>query len=309
MSIFHRRPYLMASLVAGTALMLLPFTYLAGWLGDLGQVKPALTALTAANQEVAWHSAHKPHEPPQGTPVVSSAWSDTSVTLTWNKVAHASTYTIYRAPGSQSFSQAAPIATITPTRSLGYTDTTVLPGTTYRYWVAADNAAGEGPASPAVTVHTYLSWTTVTQLGEQAAATVSADQWSKTAWGLFGSQSKVERGPLWNISGTLVTPLVAAHSHSSWLKSKGVTWHLQGQTVTAIPINGEATKISARTSIPSLANGGWTSSDLALWDENGHWTTAVISQGAKPLPPNALILNQDGQAVGISDSSGTLVHV
>ncbi len=309
MSIFRRRPYLMASLMAGAALMLLPFTYLAGWLGDLGQVKPALTALTAANQEVAWHSAHEPHQPPQGTPVVRSTWTDASVTLTWNKVAKASTYTIYRAPASDSFSQASAIATITPTRSPSYTDTTVLPGTTYHYWVAADNAAGEGPVSPAVTARTYLSWTTITQMGEQAAGSVSANQWSKTAWGLLGSHSQVERGPLWNIAGTLVTPLVAAPTHSTWLKSEGVTWHLKGQTVSAISIRGEVSKISAQASLAVLVHGAWTPSDLALWQENGHWTTAVISQGAKPLPPKALILNQYGQAVGISDSNGTFINV
>ncbi|NMP22933.1 fibronectin type III domain-containing protein [Sulfobacillus harzensis] len=308
MSIFHQRPYMVASLIAGGALALLPLSYLAGWLGDLGQVKPALTALTTARQQLAWQTAHEPHQPPQGTPQLSATWTDASATLSWNKVAGATSYTIYRAPAGASFGQASAIASVSPKHHMSYTDTTVLPGTSYRYWVAADNTVGEGPASLALFVHTYLSWTTVANMGEEGAGTATLDQWSKTAWGILGSQSTKTSGPIWDVAGTLVTPLTALPTHSNWIRSQGTQWHVNGKTANAKGQTTNVTELHSSAQLPRLTTGPSTASDLALWQQNGHWITAIINRGTSPLPPSALILNQYGAVVGLTNREGMLVH-
>ena len=300
------RPNPISLALAGGAILLLPFAYLAGWLGDLGRVQPALSALSQARQNLAWQASRRPQEPPGAAPTVQTQWTDSTVTLSWGKIPHATSYTIYRAGGSQSLSEARVLAQITPRSALSYTDAAVSPGQAYSYWIAADNAVGEGPLSAVVKVHTYLSWNTVAQMGESAARTLTELTWSKTAWGILGQTTKSQSAPAWNLGGTIfsaMTPMNAGRS--TWLTQHGTRWNLGATPVTATVRLG-MTVVSGAPHLPSLASGKATQEDLALWNVNGRWATALVSPSTTPLPPNALVLNAYGAAVGLTGAVGSL---
>lgn len=307
MSIFNRRPILTGSIIAVAALLMVPFAYLAGWLGDLGQVAPALSTIAAAHENLVWRAAHQPQEPPAGTPHITAQWTDSSVTLAWSAVPHAASYTIYRAPGTESFQASQAIARVSPQGTPSFTDASVEPGTPYTYWVAATNAAGQGPASPALSVHTYLSWAAIAQRGEAAARTIHADQWSRVAWGIFGQTQKSVSGPVWNVGGQLESPLTVQASASTWLTARGTTWSI-GHTAVTAHAGASLTQFTGSAAVPELPLGPATPSDLAVWQQDGHWVTAIVSPTTSPLPPQALLLNNYGQAVGLVTSSGSLVH-
>lgn len=308
MSIFTRRPILSGAVIAGASLMLLPITYLAGWMGDLGQVQPELTALAKAHQRLNWQTARQPSEPPLAAPSVNATWTDATVTLSWSKVPKAASYTIYRGSASTALSGAEAIATVTQhTPHPSYTDATVTSGRRYVYWVAANNAAGRGPASSASYVRVYLSWNAVAQTGIHAARLGQATQWSKRAWGLLGNSRTVVAIPIWNVSGTLETPAVVPTLPSTWLTERGTQWALNNSALTAHR-EGAVTVFHGAANAPRLNAGQATSQDLALWRQDGHWTQAMVASPFTTLPPDALILNQYGQAVGFTTASGQLTR-
>jgi len=78
-----------------------------------------------------------------GTPSsVMAAAGDNEVTIQWNSVAGATSYSIYR-----STTQGTQGAKVSASTSTSYVDSTAQNGTTYYYQVSASNAAGEGPPS------------------------------------------------------------------------------------------------------------------------------------------------------------------
>jgi uncharacterized protein (DUF1800 family)/fibronectin type 3 domain-containing protein len=85
-----------------------------------------------------------PPPPPAAPAGLSAAAGDSSVTLSWNTVAGAVTYNVYR--GTKTNAEGTtPIATgIT---AVTFTDTALSNGTTYFYMVASVNANGTGPKS------------------------------------------------------------------------------------------------------------------------------------------------------------------
>ncbi len=298
----HRLPPWLPLSLAGLSLVLLPAAYMAGWLGDLGQVKPALAAISREQQMAQWHQAHEPQEPPVSAPEAQAQWTDALVTLSWPKVSGATSYTIYRAASDQPLSQASPLAKIS---NRSYTDTTVAAGSGYTYWVAADNSAGQSAVSRAVAVHTYLTWAAVLKIGEGDARMGNATAWSTSAWGLITRQSAPAPMPIWNLGGTLMTPDRMASPSSTWFTKRGIRWRL-GAARLSPEASGGVLRFTGSVSIPDLPVGQATSENLALWRQGSHWTSAVVESTLAPLPPNALILNQNGQAVGMTNAAGTL---
>lgn len=299
----HRLPSWIPLSLAGLSLIMLPAAYMAGWLGDLSQVKPALAALSREQQMAQWHQAHEPQQPPAAAPAVKAQWTDALVTLSWPTVGGATFYTVYRAAAGRSFSQAAPIAKIS---NRSYTDTAVAAGSSYTYWVAADNGAGQSAVSPRVAVHTYLTWAEVLKIGEGDARMGSATSWAKSAWGLINRQSAPAPIPIWNLGGTLMTPNIIASQSSTWFTKRGIRWRL-GTTSLSPHSSGGVMRFTGSVSVPDLPRGQATTENLALWRQGGHWTSAVVESSLESLPPNALILSQNGQAVGLTSAAGTLI--
>jgi len=81
--------------------------------------------------------------PPVLAPDGFALQTTNSLVLSWNAVADAQTYTVYRSTTSGGLTE--PLAS--GLSATDYTDTTALAATTYFYAVAAANAAGEGPRS------------------------------------------------------------------------------------------------------------------------------------------------------------------
>lgn len=294
------------SIVVIGCLMLVPLSYLAGWLGAWGQVKPDLTALTKARQQLAYQASREPEEPPGRAPELKARWTATSVTVQWSAISGASQYTIFRADANQSLSNATPIATLSSSKT-NYTDNSVAADTAYEYWVSANNGAGQGPLSRGLRIRTYASWSTLAKEGEQAAGTVTAIRWKKSLWGLAGQSSKQLNGPLWNIQGTLVTPLTASQTPSTWFNQTGIRWQALQQNVQAYAIPGQLTRLKGPITLPTLNLGAPTAWNLELFYRQGQWNTAIVSWPLKTAIPDALMLNEYGQVVGVSNANGTLV--
>ncbi|WP_328587631.1 PA14 domain-containing protein [Serinibacter arcticus] len=88
-------------------------------------------------------------------PVVTGAVDGDDVDLTWPAVAGATSYDVYRSTSATVVTTGTPLAAGVTTPS--HTDTTVQPGTTYRYAVVAVNAAGRSAASATVSVNVPLA--------------------------------------------------------------------------------------------------------------------------------------------------------
>lgn len=301
MSIRRLPPWIPLSL-AGLSVVLLPAAYVAGWLGDLAHVKPALAAISREQQMVQWRQAHEPQQPPASAPQVRAQWTDASVTLSWPRVASATAYTIYRASSDRAFSQASRMAQVS---NRSYTDTNVTAGTTYTYWVAADNRAGQSAVSSPVAAHTYLTWAEVLHVGEGDGRMGSAISWSQSAWGLINRQSAPAAIPIWNLGGTLMTPDSIPSPPSTWFTKRGFRFRLGASPLSA-KSSGGIMRFTGAMSVPALPVGQPTRENMALWRQGGRWTSAVVESNLEPLPPNALILNQNGQAVGMTNAAGTL---
>lgn len=306
MSRLHRHPVAIGVGIATIAVLLLPLSYVAGWMGDLGQVKPELVALAKSRQHQAWLTAHQPQQPPQASPQVRAQWGASSVTLAWSQVAKASQYTIYRAANAQTFSKAKTVATVAQTGThLQYTDSTVSPGTTYTYWVAADNAVGQGAPSAPRTIRTYLAWTTLIREAESHVRLGTVTTWSKTAWGILGQSATSHTFALWNIAGHLITPATTQLASSTWFTQKGVRWTL-GATILSPSAHNSLTTFDNPTALASIPMGQATPENLAVWQSQQQWRDAIVAQG-QPLPPDALVLNQYGDAIGLTNAQSHLV--
>lgn len=74
----------------------------------------------------------------------SDGLSATEIVVTWNAVASATSYSVYRGTTTSASAASLLASGLTVT---SYVDTTAAAGTTYRYWVKASNAGGESPFS------------------------------------------------------------------------------------------------------------------------------------------------------------------
>lgn len=307
-----RRPLWIASSIAAVAVLLIPAAYLAGWLGDLGQVQPVLSSLQKAHQAIAWQESRQPQEPPAKSPQVAVQLTDSAVTLSWSSIPSASSYDIYRATRGVSFGQATSIAEVSQhTTTISYTDTSVRPGKEYTYWVAASNTAGEGPISTPSSVHVYDTWGAITKEALSATAIATATASQSTAWGILGTSSTSTKVPVFDIAHTLMSPykFSSQSQRSSFLTQRTTSWHLGQASLTAAFRHGISVLSGSDAALSSLAIGSSTPSEMVVFASSGHLMTAIVASGTSPLPSDALVLNQFGQAVGISNQSGTLLPI
>ena len=93
--------------------------------------------------------AVKPHVPRN----VSATVSSQTISVTWNAVAGAASYKVYRTGGTDGSPVQECIGT---TAGTTYSDTAAIPGITYSYAVSAVNGAGEGPQSSLVSATVQL---------------------------------------------------------------------------------------------------------------------------------------------------------
>lgn len=170
-----------------------------------------VTAVTAAGEGPA-----SPQSPgvtpavpiavPSAPSGVSVAAGDAQVTVSWNAVAGASSYNVYRSTsaGSQG-------TKIGSSATAGYTDTTAANGTPYHYTVTGVNAAGEGPASAQSAAATPMQPVVIPPAPTGVAAVRGMAQvsvnWSAvpgaSSYNLYRSTSQGTRGALIGTSATV----------------------------------------------------------------------------------------------------------
>ncbi|MET9466467.1 PHB depolymerase family esterase [Streptomyces sp. NPDC006544] len=118
-----------------------------------------------------------PGDLPAPTGLASTGVTDTSVTLTWNQVADASGYEVFR-DGTRVATPAVP----------PYTDTGLAPGTSHAYAVAARNASGtagtrSGPVTASTTGAAAVCWTGANNYQQVQAGRATTDGGSVYAKG------------------------------------------------------------------------------------------------------------------------------
>lgn len=311
--ISHRHSFPRVALaVVAVSILLLPIAYVAGLLTEMGQVRPVLTKLDQARQTLVQQQASIPTEPPAARPSqMHLSWGAQDVTLSWAKVPGASSYTIYRSSASGSFQQAVQVGQVIQSSSvIVFVDGTVSPDTSYTYWIAPDNAAGQGPMTPAVSGRTYLTWNQVLDAGTSAAVSADATAWSQSAWGLLPPHSSATSPTVWKIGTKFYTAFSfpASAQTSTWLTKRWTTWTAGNQTMTFVhAINGISVLAGGPQDMSSLPIATATPEDLALWQNGLQWDHEIVAANDPVLPQDAIVLNRYGQAVGLTTVQGHLV--
>jgi fibronectin type 3 domain-containing protein len=237
-----------------------------------------------------------PSSTPVGVPGAPSAVTvtagDNATTISWNAVAGATSYNVYR-----STTEGGRAAKIGASTTTSYVDSTAANGTTYYYRVTADNAAGEGSAStqspgvtPAVPVAVPVAPTGLSATPGDAQVTL---QWTAVAgassYNVYRSTSSGSQGSKIGSSSTA--------QYSDTAASNGITYYY---AVTADNAVGEgpasaqssgvtpsvpATAPSAPTGINAVAGNNqvavsWTAVAGAT-SYNVYRSTSAAAQGSK----------------------------
>ncbi len=153
---------------------------------------------------------------------------DKTVALSWNAVPSATLYTIYR--------DGASVGTSTTT---AFTDTGLVNGTTYSYYVVASNATSTSAPSAATTAKPAAAVAGApTNLSGQAGDTIATLSWTGVA-GI--TQYKVYRGGVYvtTVNGTTYTDtgLTNGGSYSYYVTAyNGTTESAPSTTVTVVPV-------------------------------------------------------------------------
>jgi fibronectin type 3 domain-containing protein len=211
-----------------------------------------------------------------GTPVApptglsnSSVTSD-SITLSWDAVAGASEYFVYR--GTSTNGTYTKITT-SDLATTSYTDTGLSAGTTYYYKVSASNSAGEGAQSAYISATTLLALpaapTVVTAIAASSTSiTVSWDAVSGTM-GYFVYRSTSSGGAYTKITTSAVTTT----SYTDTELSGGTTYYYKVSATNSVGEGTQSTYTYATTSI--AAPTGVTATATSSTSITVSWNTVI----------------------------------
>lgn len=302
-----RRRFWRVLAILGVAMMV-PVSYLAGWMADVGQVRPVLSQLDAAQKALAHQQASIPQEPPEKAPSrLSLTWGARHVTVKWPAVKGAAAYVVYRAQGSQSYPQAIEVGQVSHVAvSISFVDASVKPNTSYTYWVVPVNAAGQGPVSPAATCRTYLPISAAVALAQRSAVVTRATNWEQSAWGLLASRQQSTQPLAWHVNAQWYSDYVfpSSATSSTWLTKRWTTWTVDGQALHVLPQKGISQLIGKFPVASALSVGDSTPQDIALWFRGGRWFDQLVDAQDPEIPPSALLMNRYAQAVAFTTASG-----
>ncbi|PSR27514.1 hypothetical protein SAMN00768000_2766 [Sulfobacillus thermosulfidooxidans DSM 9293] len=311
-----RFPHWILWIVTGAAVLLIPVAFMAGWLADMGRVRPVLTQLSQAQQATMRQASAIPKEPPSQAPAhVVASWGLSQVVLKWSRVPGASAYVVYRAVGNHSVAGAEKIGEVTQsTHEVEFVDSGVRPGTQYTYWIAAVNAAGQGPMTQALSGETYLTPANIAQQVEKSAIPVQATVWSQGGLGLFAPTPKSYHSVAFAIDGVLYTALYLppSDSHSTWLTKHWVSWTVGGLPVHVLKTTHQLTVLQMprqEKSVTSLVQGAVTTTNVLVWYHQGMWQHQLFTGTLTNLPLGALVMNGYGNVIALTNHLGQLITI
>ncbi len=188
---------------------------------------------------------------PPGAPAgLAAAAANAQVSLTWNNVAGASAYKVFRSTTSASYNFASPLATVP---SPGYLDSTVSNGTTYCYTVRATNAAGDSPSS------NEASATPSSSILKSNATFVRSDTTTQGNWKYrYGSDGYLIAN---------LTPSYPAYAQVTVTGAQTFTWESSTTDVRALQRPGNTTDRIASM----MYSGTDFTFDVRLTDGQPHW--------------------------------------
>jgi len=128
---------------------------LSRWNSSTNNWEPVASTVDTTNNKITASIDHfSPYGPdlggvPSAPEGLSASASENTISLSWNEVANATSYTVYRA-----LSEDGTYSSIGTTTDTSYTDSGLAFSTTYYYKVSGSNDNGEGPKSSAVSATT-----------------------------------------------------------------------------------------------------------------------------------------------------------
>ncbi len=187
--------------------------------------------------------------PPAAPTGLSATASAGQVTLNWNAVPAAATYSLYRATSAGGEGTSAYMTGLTGTSSV---DTSVQVGTTYYYQVAAVNAAGTSGLSAEVSVTPAAAL-----LSQGRTATASSVK----------SRDKKHFGPALAVDGSTTTGWSSAASDLQWLKVDlgtnhkitdiKLNWAVACGKNYMLQVSSDANKWTTVKTVTNNATAGW----------------------------------------------------
>jgi fibronectin type 3 domain-containing protein len=176
--------------------------------------------------------------------------SSAKVTVSWDAVADASHYTVYRSTSSDgSYAQVGGGVT-----AASYTDTGLTTGTPYYYKVAANNIFGEGmhPAYVSATpaFQTPLTPTGVTVIAESSTSTTMSWDAVDDAAGYRVYRSTTAGGTYTQVGGN-----ISAVSYTNTGLSYGSTWYYKVSAYNTIGESAQSSYVGITLSSPATPTG------------------------------------------------------
>lgn len=260
---------------------------------------------------------------------VTASAGNGQVTLTWNAVTGATSYTAYRGIASGALGTKTAIKTGITT--IGYTDTAAVNGTTYYYQLTAVNANGESsgssevsaaPSSASGAVPSAFTMTSPVQ-GNASASTLPTLSWSSSAGAdsysieiatnaSFGGSDVVNTTGLSTTSYTVQTPLtagvvyywrvIAVNANGTTSASNAPRWFSSPLSV-GTHASGVAVTPDGTRALVTNANSPGTVTVVSLAT---HTVTATIPVGAYP---GGIAVTPDGSKAVVANSIGHSISV
>lgn len=197
-----------------------------------------------AQSELSAKASAVPLPPPPATaPVVSAVAGNGKVTLTWNVLADATSYKIYRS--TTGVFDGPPVGSTSGTT---FKNTALVNGTTYFYTVAGKNMGGEGPRAAAVQAKPVAPPAAPLNLVAEAGNATIALAWSASP-GADGY--RIYRGTATNRQGTAPIAVVSAPSFVDPTVVNGPTYFYKVAAFNAGGDSPRSAEVSASPEAPA----------------------------------------------------------
>ncbi len=255
-----------------------------------------------------WRAYAVPSAPSGVT--ASDGTSTAGVIVSWNAVASATSYSVWRSTTSSSASATSIASGLTTT---SYTDTSAVVGTTYYYWVKATNQGGTSgwsnsdsgfrkmaaPAAPTgVSASDGLSATEIVVSWNAVSTAASYEVWRGTS-SSSSSASRIASGL--TVTSYSDASAVAGTTYYYWVKATnagGTSGFSGSDTGYLAVITGPSSVIASDGSNSGYVKVSWQASQNATKYEVWRGTVNAYSQAQKIASPTATSYNDTSATPG-----------
>ena len=261
----------------------LPVTVPAGGSGVTVSFQTVSYSAMVSALELVPSGPAPPPSPPAAPSGLSATAGNGQVSLAWNGVSGATSYSVYRGTGSGA-EGAAPIAS--GLSSPAYTDTGLSNGTTYYYVVTATNGVGEGARSneASATPNVIVPGTTTLRINSGGGAFVdmAGNAWQAdtdyTGGGTYTFGSPTNGTPYYYVAGTTERSLYTDVRYSSDTFSYNLPASPGSYTLKLHFMEGDDSPYPGKRLFNVLVNGATALSNFDVFTAAGGQDVALVKQ-------------------------------